>query len=146
MLAELFTLFLVIGKIGFLKTFFLCLCAAMGGTLLIQRQGAEAFLKMQGFVTQRTVPVDNLFGNLLLVLAGTLFIIPGFISDIAGFFLLVPFVRKLLMDFARDRYGTRTNSSASYEDGVIDGHYVRVEESMEQIEQDRNFTKNSAEE
>lgn len=135
LLIEIFTLFVVIGKIGFFKTFFVWLCSAALGILLIQRQGLAMLLKAQGIVNNRGVPVDDFFDGLCLVIAGLLFLAPGFISDFFAFMLLIPFVRKGLSKKYPNGFTTRTTGQNSQDDSIIDGTYVRVEETVDVLEQ-----------
>ena len=134
LLMEVFTLFLVIGKIGFLKTFLLWLFSAAAGALIIQRQGIAILMRSQEVFNRGAVPVDDLFDGLCLAIAGLLFMIPGFISDTIAFLLLIPMVRKKIQEKYPAGFTMRTPVQRS-DDGVIDGSYVRVEEAVEVIEQ-----------
>ena len=134
LLTELFTLFFVVGKIGFFKTFFLWLCSATLGGVIIQRQGLAVLMRAQGIFDRGGVPVDDLFDGLCLVMAGLLFLLPGFISDVFAFFLLIPFFRKTLKEKNPKGFGTRTTAGGR-DDTIIDGTYVRVDETVETIEQ-----------
>lgn len=135
LLIEAFTLFVVIGEIGFFKTFIIWLCSAALGVLLIQRQGMVVLLRAQGIFERGAVPVDDLFDGLCLVIAGLLLLAPGFISDAFAFLLLIPFFRNSLRKKYPDGLRGRTARKNSDDDSVIDGTYVRVEETMDAIEQ-----------
>lgn len=127
---EAFLVFFIIGQIGFFKTMLCWLAGAALGALLIQRQGMSVLLRLQESLSRRAVPVDDMFDGLCLVVAGLLFLVPGFISDAAAFLLLIPAVR------ARLRRGNLFGFTAhtAGDPTVIDGAYVRVEEPVEQIE------------
>ena len=135
LLAEAFTLFFVAGKIGFFKTLFLWFCSAALGAFLIQRQGLAAVIRAQGVFNRGSVPVDDFFDGLCLLLAGLLFMVPGFISDALAFMLLIPFIRKLLRDKNPRGFGIRTAYERPQDEGVIDGTYVRVDKNVDAIEQ-----------
>lgn len=135
LLMEAFTVFLVMGQIGFFKTFFLWLGSAALGIVLIQRQGLGMLLRAQGLVNRRGVPVDEFFDGLCLVIAGLLFLVPGFISDFFAFMLLIPFVRRYLHKKYPSGLAMRTAGQNTDDDSVIDGTYVRVEEPVEALEQ-----------
>jgi UPF0716 protein FxsA len=79
--------------------------------------------------------VDDLFDGICLVIAGLLLMMPGFLSDIIALMLLVPRLRSVIRDRNFARTGGRTDIFRTEEDGVIDGTYVRVEETVEAIVQ-----------
>lgn len=136
-LLEAFTVFFAIGEIGFFKTLFLLFCAAACGLLLIQRQGLAMLLNVQKSFNGQAVPVDNFFDGFCIVLAGLLLIMPGFTGDMLAICLLIPQIRTLLKTRMPVAAGARTSAA----DDIIDGSYVRVEESVEQIAQ--NYTNDS---
>ncbi|PZQ49171.1 MAG: hypothetical protein DI551_00165 [Micavibrio aeruginosavorus] len=131
LLLEFFVFFAVISKIGLVKTFLLWMISAIIGSWLVRRQGLETFIKIQTALNRGTVPVDEIFDGFCLFAAGALLILPGFVSDIVAFFLLVPQIRQLLRKYIPE--GTLATSAGADSD-VIDGSYVRVEESVEFIE------------
>ncbi len=135
LLLEFFVLALVAGSIGFFKTFFLWLLSAAIGIVIIQRQGLAMLLRTGRAFERGAVPVDDIFDGMCLVVAGLLFLTPGFISDILGFFLLVPAIRHYFRTNGETGFGGRTDPWWKADTGVIDGTYVRVEETVEAIEQ-----------
>lgn len=135
LLLETFTLFAVIGEIGFFKTFFLWLLTVFAGSMIIQRQGMATLMRVQGLVNRGAVPVDDLFDGICLVIAGLLFMMPGFLGDLIAVMLLIQPIRRLIRDKNFVRTAGRTDIFRTQDDGVIDGSYVRVEETVEIIEQ-----------
>ena len=135
LLLEAFTLFGVIGEIGFFKTFFLWLLTVFAGSMIIQRQGMAALMRVQGLVNRGAVPVDDLFDGICLVIAGLLLMMPGFLGDLIAVLLLIQPVRRLIRDKNFIRTGARTDIFRTEDDSVIDGSYVRVEETVDVIEQ-----------
>lgn len=135
LLLEIFTLALVAGSIGFFKTFFLWFLSAAIGGLIIQRQGLAMLLRTGKAFERGAVPVDDIFDGMCLVVAGLLFLVPGFISDGLAFFLLIPTVRRYFRKAGDTGFGGRTSPWWTTDTGVIDGTYVRVEDAVEAIEQ-----------
>ncbi len=120
-----------VGEIGFFQTFFLWLIAAFGGLWLVRRQGISALAK---FTAPHPLTANDLQDGLCLLLAGLLFIFPGFVSDLIGFALLMPMFRSYLrQEFAR-RSPYRAPNSSGGESGVIEGVYEVVEEEPHKIE------------
>ncbi len=132
---EIFTFGLVIGKIGFFTTLLLWICTAALGGWLVREQGLATLVRAQASFDRGTVPVDDLFDSFCFFVAGTLFILPGFVSDAFAFMLLIPWIRSQLRTRAPHAFGLKGDGFKSHEDGVIDGEYVRVEEVVDVIEQ-----------
>ena len=55
-------------------------------------------------LTQGQLPTDALFGSLRWLVAGILFVIPGFVTDILACLLLSPLGRYLINTFIRSRF------------------------------------------
>lgn len=132
MFLEAVTFMLVIGQIGFAKTFLAWIFSVLLGGVLVRRQGMATLLKARSAFEKGLTPVDELFESLCLLAAGALFILPGFLSDILAFALLIPVIRTTLktkgvkfFDLKQGVYKTHTR-----DDGVIEGEYVRVEEDI----------------
>ena len=45
------------------------------------------------------IPFYEIFSGASIAIAATLLILPGFISDAVGFLLLIPFTRKIVINF-----------------------------------------------
>lgn len=89
------TLFIQVGSLlGILPTLMLIFVMSVLGTWLLRQQGLQSLGKMQSAVAHGEIPVGNMLDGFVLVLAGLLFILPGFFTDILGFALLLPPVRK----------------------------------------------------
>lgn len=95
-LLELYVLIEVGSGIGGLTTIALCLLTAVIGGLLIRIQGIQTLLKARQSIRQHELAEQGMHG-VMLVIAGVLLFIPGFISDGLGFILLIPTVRKQLI-------------------------------------------------
>lgn len=86
--------FINVGEIiGGWNTVLLVILSAMLGAFLVKREGvatlAQAQLKMQ----KGELPAKELGSGLLLLVAGVLLVTPGFITDIFGLLLTLPFTR-----------------------------------------------------
>lgn len=69
---------------------------ALIGAALVRRQGLSVLEKAQRSVNEGRFPVAEVFDGLCLVLAGALLLTPGFLTDTAGFLLLLPPLRAFL--------------------------------------------------
>lgn len=79
--------------IGFWPTIGLLIAAAVLGFVLIRQQGVSMVGRMFGAMNQGKLPFEPLLDAYALILAGLLFIFPGFLSDMMGLLLLLPPVR-----------------------------------------------------
>ena len=70
--------------------------SAVVGVAILQSQGLTMLLRTQEAVMRGEPPVGAMLEGGLLVLAGTLLIIPGLITDAMGLLLLIPMVRHFI--------------------------------------------------
>ncbi len=95
-LLELYVLIEVGRGIGGLTTIALCVLTAVVGGLLIRIQGIQTLLKARQSMRQHELAEQGMHG-VMLVIAGVLLFIPGFISDTLGFLLLMPAMRHVMI-------------------------------------------------
>lgn len=69
---------------------------AVVGVAILQRQGMTMFLRTQEALMRGEPPVGAMLEGGILVLAGSLLIMPGLITDAMGLLLLIPMVRHLI--------------------------------------------------
>jgi UPF0716 protein FxsA len=89
--------FIQVGKwIGLWPTLAGIVMTALIGIALVRYQGFSVLRKAQDSVDEGRFPVAEVFDSLCLFIAGALLLIPGFLTDIVGFLLLVPPLRTWL--------------------------------------------------
>jgi UPF0716 protein FxsA len=87
------------GFIGLWPTIAIVIATAMAGTALIRRQGFNTLQRAQQEMDAQRLPVRELFNGVCLLFSGALLLTPGFLTDIVGFVLLVPPLRRLLGNY-----------------------------------------------
>lgn len=97
-LLEISVFILVSDKIGLGTSLLLALITAIAGGALVRHQGLQTLRMAQKSLDKGEIPSQEIFDGLCLVAAGATLITPGFITDAIGFALLIPAVRKILMD------------------------------------------------
>lgn len=106
-IAELYVIIQVGQLIGIWPTLALLLLDAIGGSMLLKHQGRGAWRRFNEALAQRRFPGREVVDGVLIVIGGTLLVTPGFITDVAGLFFLVPptraLARALLRRFAVGR-------------------------------------------
>jgi UPF0716 protein FxsA len=98
-LVELYVLIEVGSGIGGLATIALCLFTAALGGLIIRIQGVQTLMQARQSMAnmQQEKLAEHSAHGAMLALAGLLLFFPGFITDILGFLLLIPSLRRMLM-------------------------------------------------
>lgn len=141
-IVELAVIIKVGGLIGVLPTLALLVGMAVLGTVLLRRQGLAVLRRSQAALASGQVPVGSALDGAGLIIAAVLMMTPGFLTDVAGLLLLVPWVRRRLGAWLLDGLVTRGavrmrtfRSSARPDPGqkpgngpVIEGDYTRLDE------------------
>ncbi len=91
---ELVLLFELHGVVGFMPTVLLVFLTGIAGAALVRRQGIAILSKIQQEMARGNVPAPQMIDGVMVLVAGALLVTPGLITDVSGFLLLVPFVRK----------------------------------------------------
>ena len=94
-IAEIYVIVQVGQAIGVGWTFLLIVGGAVLGTWLIRREGRRTWLALREKVNAGGLPAKELADGALILIGGTLLLTPGFLTDILGFFLVLPFTRPL---------------------------------------------------
>ena len=94
---EILLLIKIGGLIGALNTILLIFITAMAGIFFARIQGFNTL--RSGFINvyQNKLPIFEIISGASIALAAFFLIIPGFISDALGFFLLIPLTRRLII-------------------------------------------------
>lgn len=79
--------------IGILPTFLLIILTGIVGAYLAKQQGLETIRKAQEEMRYGNMPGDAILDGICVLIGGTLLLTPGFVTDIAGLLLLIPFTR-----------------------------------------------------
>ena len=92
--AEIVVFVQVGSRIGAGMTVLLVVVSAVVGVWLVRRQGLATATRVQAMVARGESPALGMLEGLALLAAGVLLIIPGFLTDIAAFVLLIPPLRR----------------------------------------------------
>src|SRR5215218_8424980 len=105
---ELYVIIQVGQAIGVVPTLMLLLADALLGSWLLKHEGRGAWRRFNEALAARRFPGREVADGVLIVIGGTLLLTPGFLTDIAGVFLLIPptraIVRRLLKRFTIGRF------------------------------------------
>ncbi|QDU79332.1 phage T7 F exclusion suppressor FxsA [Polystyrenella longa] len=77
------------------------------GAALARQEGAKALRRIQQELGSGKMPADSLTDGVMILVAGILLITPGMLTDVVGFSLLIPPIRRLMKIFAVKYFKTR---------------------------------------
>mgnify|MGYP002654227442 CR=1 FL=1 len=115
------SLFVTVGAwLGLWVTLGIVVGTAFLGVWLIRRQGQKTQSTLKAALGARSNPSKALAGDVLVVVAGALLVLPGFFTDVCGLLLLLPPVQHRLIHLSARSVARRTNHHATYR-GAGDG-------------------------
>jgi UPF0716 protein FxsA len=93
-LVEIYFLIKVGGVIGAFSTVVLVLVTAVLGASIARYQGVVTLQRVQATVARGEAPAIEMLEGVILFFGAVLLLIPGFVTDLAGFACLVPPLRR----------------------------------------------------
>lgn len=81
-------------RIGVGMTLLLVVASAVVGIWLVRAQGFATATRVQAMIARGESPAMGMLEGLALLAAGVLLVLPGFLTDIAAFVLLIPPLRR----------------------------------------------------
>ena len=121
---------------GVLPTVALVLTTGVLGAWLARSQGLATFARVRSEMAAGRMPATALVDGLLILVAGAVLLTPGLLTDLAGFFLLVPAGRAAIRRAVADRF--RHSVEAGRTVIVVDDYQVRTEEPVRDAAQIRD--------
>lgn len=92
---EIWVILQVGHQIGALPTVLLLVLESALGAWVVRREGARAWRALTGALTTGSLPGRELADAALVLVGGVLLLTPGFVTDVFGFFCVLPFTRPL---------------------------------------------------
>jgi len=103
-LIEIYLMIEIGGVIGALNTIFLIFLTAITGIYFAQLEGLNTMRSAFNQIRKDEIPVYEIISGATLAFASLLLIIPGFLTDIIGFLLIIPFTRKKLIKIISPKF------------------------------------------
>ena len=119
---EIFLMIKMGGLIGALNTVALIFLTAIIGIYYARIQGIKTLKSGVTNLYQNKEPIYEIMSGASIAIAALLLIFPGFLTDIVGFLLLIPFSRKIFFQLAF-KNKDKTNTEEKKEK-VIDGEII----------------------
>jgi UPF0716 protein FxsA len=92
-LIELYVIIKVGDVIGLWPTIALLIGVSIAGSMLLKREGMATWHRVQVAVGRGEMPTSDVTDGALIMLGGALLLTPGFVTDLFGLMLIVPFTR-----------------------------------------------------
>lgn len=92
---EIWVILQVGHRIGALPTVLLLIAESALGAWVVRREGSRAWHALTGALASGSLPGRELADAALVLVGGVLLLTPGFVTDIFGFFFVLPFTRPL---------------------------------------------------
>lgn len=92
---EVWLLIQVGQQIGVLPTLAILIVEALLGGWLMRREGSRAWAALNQAYGSGRMPTGELADAALVLVGGVLLMLPGFVTDVIGFFFLLPFTRPI---------------------------------------------------
>jgi len=118
-------LFIKIGsQIGAFSTIFLIFTTAVIGFYYAKYEGLNTL--KSGFIqiSKNRTPAYEVLSGAAIAFAAILLIIPGFLTDLFGFLLILPLSRKFIFRNLKRKFKTQKNQKNNF----IDGEYEDIED------------------
>ena len=129
-LIEIYLMIKVGSVIGAFNTIFLIFFTAVAGVFFARLEGFRALRSGFQQLVKNEIPIYEIISGAALAFAALLLIIPGFLTDLLGFLLIIPITRKILIKNISSKYKNRNNIS----ENIVEGDY-------EETKQDNNNDK-----
>ena len=118
-LIEIYLMIKVGGMIGAFNTIFLILFTAVTGVYFAKLAGLSAIRSGFNQLMKNEIPVYEIISGAALAFAALLLIIPGFLTDIFGFLLIIPITRKFFIrSISSNFYKKKSNEDII--EGIVD--------------------------
>ena len=95
-MVELYLLIMLGARIGPMPTIGLIVLTGIIGATLARQQGLSTLAKIQNELKQGRAPTQELVEGAMIVVGGLVLLTPGILTDIFGFAMMVPGIRRSL--------------------------------------------------
>ena len=119
-LAEVAAFVMVGREIGVLSTIGLVILTALAGSILLRIQGFGVLQRVRSEMDAGRDPGRELANGAMILFAGVLLLLPGFLTDIVGILLFIPPVREAVWRLVKGRIRIFTNVARRVDTPALD--------------------------
>ena len=113
---EIYLMIKVGGTIGALNTILLIFFTAISGIYFAKLAGLSTLRSGLNQLVKNEMPLYEIISGATLAFAALLLIVPGFLTDIVGFLLIIPITRKFFIKSISSKFKRKEN-----DENVIEG-------------------------
>tara|TARA_B110000467_G_C18000029_1_gene304950 strand:- start:152 stop:580 length:429 start_codon:yes stop_codon:yes gene_type:complete len=121
-LIEIYLMIKISGALGAFNTIFLIFFTAITGVYFARVAGISTIRAGFSQIIKNEMPVYEILSGAALAFAALLLIIPGFLTDIIGFFLIIPITRKFFIQSLSSKFNTKKKEDKENKD-IIEGTF-----------------------
>ena len=107
--------------IGAINTVLLIFVTAATGIFFARIQGIKTLKTGLTNMYQNKVPIKELISGASIAFAALLLIIPGFLTDLIGFLLLIPFTRNIFLSIFKMG---KIRENKNYDENIIEAEII----------------------
>jgi len=125
------TLMINIGQqIGALNTVLIIFFTAFVGVYYAKIEGINTIKSGMTNLYKNKIPFYEMLSGASIAIAAILLILPGFISDIIGFLLLIPFTRKIIINYwLKNKYQKNKKTN----EDIIDAEIIEERKEKDEL-------------
>ena len=112
---EIYLMIKVGGVIGALNTILLIFFTAITGVYFAKIAGLSTLKSGFNQLIKNEIPIYEIISGAALAFAAFLLILPGFLTDVVGFLLIIPTTRKVFIKLVAAKFNTKKK------DNIIEG-------------------------
>tara|TARA_B100000902_G_C26774099_1_gene651862 strand:- start:173 stop:598 length:426 start_codon:yes stop_codon:yes gene_type:complete len=120
---EIYLLIKIGSNIGAITTILLIFTTAIVGIYYAKYEGINTLKSGFSQLSKNIPPSYEMISGAAIAFAALLLIIPGFLTDVVGFFLIFPLTRKLIFK----KLSSKLKTSKSEKNNFIDGEFEDIE-------------------
>jgi UPF0716 protein FxsA len=130
------TLMINIGQqIGALNTVLIIFFTAFVGVYYAKIEGINTIKSGMTNLYKNKIPFYEMLSGASIAIAAILLILPGFISDIIGFLLLIPFTRKIIINYwLKNKYQkNKYQKNKKTNEDIIDAEIIEERKEKDEL-------------
>ena len=116
---EIYLMIKIGGIIGALNTILLIFFTAITGVYFAKIAGLSALRSGFNQLLKNEIPIYEILSGATLALAALLLIVPGFLTDLVGFLLIIPFTRKFFFKII----SSKLKNKKTNKENIIEGSF-----------------------
>ena len=124
-LIEIYLMIKVGSVIGAFNTIFLIFFTAITGVYFARLGGLNAIRSGFSQLVKNEIPVYEIISGAALAFAALLLIIPGFLTDLIGFLLIIPVTRKFFIKIISSKFKTKKINNKN----IIEGSFEDTQQN-----------------